>query len=831
MGGGLLRLAGAVNLAVRAGLAAVAVAALLIGPETAAAVPPDGTPMFCAATPTATLFASPPLVEQGQSTTVHWGVDPKGCQVRVSIDGFGDNLPLSGSRVVTVPVSTSYSVWLHTLSSNRVAATGTVTVNPPSDDVRQPLWITSDSQREQFRQAIATPNTLVRIAANVVLNMSGLDYLPVAAGVHIIGARTADGVRPRLYTSTYPERLFIVGRDGPADNVRISGLSLDGGQFGPADAGAKFSFGVTVNSSVNVEIDNNILYGWRGAAVEVDDERHRLSKENPGAVHVHDNTIRMNKHLRGFGYGVEAGRGAYVLVERNAFDGNRHAIAADGDPGTGYLAYHNLILEGGGEHYTWPLDGVRTHQVDVHGTESCLGVDYYCGQAGEYFDIRHNAIYYTAGTAIKIRGRPTFGADVARNVFAHTDPFGGLFGSAAVVQHDETPNVRMRDNQFGVRTLDDAGWCDFSGDGRLDRLLATGESWWYETRAGDSATKFWVFLNSSTRRLADLSLSDVDGDGRCDITAGGVVHSGGRAGAGLVLREGTKAPGGWQFGRSGTAVSTRAPGSVGSRRILGSGDFDGDSDADLMLGDPGTGTAAVGFLQDGALVRVEVRGTRPGAVFEGAADFDGNGVDDPLWRLPDGAVEVWPAAAAVDAVRVTRFNNSVTPPTSARIVGTGDFDADGSADILWRSATGELTYWRLRGNRVAGETFAGFPNPQRDWTVQAVADFDRDGRSDILLRAASGHLVIWRSGWSANERPVTWLNIPDRPVENEWKVEGAADVSGDGHADIIWRHDDGRIVVWMLVAARYSAETYAGTAGPSTQVEAVLRPVPRRGIR
>lgn len=48
---------------------------------------------------------------------------------------------------------------------------------------------------------------------------------------------------------------------------------------------------------------------------------------------------------------MQASDGAYVLIERNVFDWNRHSIAGDGKMGTGYLAYRNLILTNGGVHF------------------------------------------------------------------------------------------------------------------------------------------------------------------------------------------------------------------------------------------------------------------------------------------------------------------------------------------------------------------------------------------------------------------------------------------------------------------------------------------------
>jgi hypothetical protein len=53
--------------------------------------------------------------------------------------------------------------------------------------------------------------------------------------------------------------------------------------------------------------------------------------------------------------------------------------------------------------------------------------------------------------------------------------------------------------------------------------MATGAGWWY--RSGGKMP--WAYLNTSTKRLAELQLGHFDGDGRCDVLAGGVVYPGG----------------------------------------------------------------------------------------------------------------------------------------------------------------------------------------------------------------------------------------------------------------------------------------------------------------
>jgi len=92
-----------------------------------------------------------------------------------------------------------------------------------------------------------------------------------------------------------------------------------------------------------------------------------------------------HQHYHEEGYGVATYDSAYVLIERNLFDYNRHAIASSGDAGTGYYAHSNLVL-------------------------------------------------WNGGTAIKVRGEPSIGAFVDNNVFKHPQQWGGYLDDAALVQ-------------------------------------------------------------------------------------------------------------------------------------------------------------------------------------------------------------------------------------------------------------------------------------------------------------------------------------------------------------------------------------------------------------
>jgi len=338
-------------------------------------------------------------------------------------------------------------------------------------------------------------------------------------------ARDARHPGPRLFTRTQTKKTvpFFVnscGHDGEGDNVHISGFRLIGPDVNKPVGSDALNEGIRINGCKNIEIANMELAGWSRNAIDVRDKldiTHPGRLFEPSQVYIHDNFFHHNQQKNGGdGYGVVTGDGAYALIERNVFDFNRHAIAADGKDGTGYTARYNLVLKGGGYHHnivTW-----HTHQFDVHGTDNCGIGDIFsdslwnCGQAGEKIEINHNAFQYTAGYAIKVRGIPEIKAIITQNVFAHSSEGDAVQEWGGSIYKDFN-NTDSFNNQFGIQTAKKYGVCDFDGDKKDDFFLATGASWWMMS----GAKQHWVFLNDSTERLEQLGLGDFDGDRRCDV--------------------------------------------------------------------------------------------------------------------------------------------------------------------------------------------------------------------------------------------------------------------------------------------------------------------------
>lgn len=519
----------------------------------------------------ASIGASPSTIALGGSTRLSWSVRvPPNCPLLQRLGLNGTPVTFSGSMPVQPMSNTTYRLQMQIPGGSATMGSTEVTVSLPSV-----VRITGGTAewRNLLVQAVgsvpappAPPSRLVLIADGVDMDMTGLSHIAIHGGVTLtseakspgnappvlsrgpllrtiayrppidvlrphplIGpvARNAQNPGPRLFTRSRPKPLFFIPcaiATDTGDKVSISGFRLEGPHPDPEEGDDNLERGISVDSCNPVEITNMEVSGWSGQAIYVQKPFGQVL--DPEAIRIHDNFLHNNQHVGGNGYGVDVSAGAHALIERNVFDLNRHAIAASGKPGTSYVARRNLVLRGGGFHDSYPVYGsYYTHQFDVHGTDHCYHTpikDIYqfgCGDAGEFFEMRENAFQYTRGNAVKVRGNPSVGAVVARNVFAH-----GSRGDAIQQNGNSGPGdnitmpIEVTGNKFGIQTYGKYGVCDFDGDGRDDLFLATGVSWWYAS----AGRMHWTFLNAQDALLETLGLGDFDGDRRCDVFA---VHA------------------------------------------------------------------------------------------------------------------------------------------------------------------------------------------------------------------------------------------------------------------------------------------------------------------
>lgn len=269
--------------------------------------------------------------------------------------------------------------------------------------------------------------------------------LEIPEGVTLASNRGQQGAAGGMIFSDEFDTSPLIRTGGP--NVRITGLRLRGpdpkqrmgiwrrSHRGENPGGSELYYSFPTSAGIRaghaeIEVDNCELMGWSYAAVAL---------RGSGDHHIHHNFIHHNQR-QGLGYGVNLGR-TTALIEYNLFDYNRHAIAASGQPGSGYEARHNVVLE-----------HANGHLFDMHGSRDRGDT---ANVAGTWMKIHHNTFADPSNSAIRIRGVPEDEAEIHHNWFYNAQeprrqPTGGWTPEAIVqVYVERWQNVSFYDNYYG----------------------------------------------------------------------------------------------------------------------------------------------------------------------------------------------------------------------------------------------------------------------------------------------------------------------------------------------------------------------------------------------
>jgi VCBS repeat protein len=161
-------------------------------------------------------------------------------------------------------------------------------------------------------------------------------------------------------------------------------------------------------------------------------------------------------------------------------------------------------------------------------------------------------------------------------------------------------------------------------------------------------------------------------------------------------------------------------------RIVGTADFNGDSKPDLVWQNQTTGQIGLWFMDGITLLSVsllnppQVTDTNWKIVATG--DFDNDSQPDLVWQnQATGQMGVWFMIGA-SLSRLSLFNPPQVSDTSWRIVGMRDLNGDNQADLIWQNqVTGQIGVWSMRGVSVSSVSFF---NPSQvtdtNWRIAQV---------------------------------------------------------------------------------------------------------------
>ena len=192
------------------------------------------------------------------------------------------------------------------------------------------------------------------------------------------------------------------------------------------------------------------------------------------------------------------------------------------------------------------------------------------------------------------------------------------------------------------------------------------------------------------------------------------------------------------------------------------------------------------------------------------SDFDGDGRSDILWQnQATGALSVWFMENAVlTGASYLRPESFADPKWQIRALG--DFNRDGSLDVLWQHrATRELFAWFLdRAVAVGGSYLSPRAAPEADWEVQGAADFDGDGGVDLLWSDPdTRELHVWLMD-GLDLRKTVKLGLTSF-ADTNWQIRALADLNGDGKPDVIWHNQaTGGLYAWLMNGLALASSGY-----------------------
>jgi hypothetical protein len=259
---------------------------------------------------------------------------------------------------------------------------------------------------------------------------------------------------------------------------------------------------------------------------------------------------------------------------------------------------------------------------------------------------------------------------------------------------------------------------------------------------------------------------------------------------------------------NGSAVAQ--PGVIGNVAanwsIVGQRDFNGDGNADILWRDS-AGDLGMWLMNGNSITSSAALGNVPtnwSVVATG--DFNGDGNADILWRDTAGDIGIW----LMNGTTIQQAAVIGNVPTAWVVAG-----ADGNGDVFWRNAaTGDVAIWKMSGTTITQSV--DFGTVPLTWSIAGIGDFDGNGSEDLLWRDTSGNVGVWLLNGTKVLSTAVLGNVP-----LNWKIAATGDYGGTGMSNILWTDSAGDVAAWFMNGTTVSSVTTYGNVGTAWSVQSL----------